>query len=109
VAQTSFISAFARSNTEDENIESIQNSLENTFRSIESCPLLDGHLLEGVSIATGVNTIDHKLGRPIRGWIVTRCNAGLYLPSTHQDGNAHADETLILQFSQAATADIWVF
>jgi len=109
MARDSFISSFTRGSTDNESVNVLQNSLENSFRSIESCPLLDGHLLEGLTIATGVNTIEHKLERPIRGWIVTRCNAGLYLPSTHQEDNAHNDKTLVIQFSQAATADIWVF
>ena len=109
MAQTSFISAFSRVSTEDDRVEGLQNSLESSFRSFQSCPLLDGHLLEDVSLVSGLNTIDHKLGRPIRGWIITRSNGGLHIPSVDQDNNRHDDKTLVIFFSQAATADIWVF
>ena len=72
MAQNSFISPYVRNTTDDESIESVQNSLENSFRSVEACPLLDGHLLEGVELIQGDNEVDHKLGRALKGWILTR-------------------------------------
>lgn len=39
---------------------------------IESNPTLDGRLIEGVSLSAGDNTINHLLGRAIRGWKVCR-------------------------------------
>ena len=110
MAQNSFISPYVRNTTDDESIESVQNSLENSFRSVEACPLLDGHLLEGIELIQGDNEIDHKLGRALKGWILTRQDFDTIIIDKQVD-NENADSILILNSSTAGTAtvDLWVF
>jgi len=72
MAENSFITSYVRSVTGDDRLDSIQNGLENSFRSIEACPLLDGKLLEDVVLAIGDNNVPHKLGREVKGWVITR-------------------------------------
>ena len=110
MAQNSFISSFVRNTTDDESIESVQNSLENSFRSVEACPLLDGHLLEGVKLTQGDNEIDHKLGRVLKGWVLTRQDFDTIIIDKQVE-NRNAGRILILNSSTSGTAtvDLWVF
>lgn len=132
MAQRSFISSFVRSSTTDDGVESVQNSLENTFRSIQPlleevekkvvpCPLLDGHLLEDVSIEYGDNEIAHKLGREIRGWFITRVkgaphyggigNSNIVTLRLYENnaGTESMSELLYLHSNAIAVLDLWVF
>jgi len=111
MAQNSFISPYVRNTTDDESIESVQNSLENSFRSVEACPLLDGHLLEGIDLVNGDNSIAHKLGRELKGWIITRHRETASNIVDRQKTNTATDRTLRLNSSLAGTVtvDIWVF
>jgi hypothetical protein len=112
MAQNSFINTFVRNTSDDERIESVQNSLENSFRSIESCPLLDGHLLEGIELPNGITDIDHKLGRALKGWFLTRTR-NLAGGDICDKQSLHNIEDRILRLSSTyaatITVDIWVF
>ena len=110
MAQNSLITPYVRKTSDNEDIEEVQNSLENIFRSIEACPLLDGHLLEGVKLTQGDNEIDHKLGRGLKGWILTRQDFDTIIIDKQVD-NENADSNLILNSSTSGTAtvDLWVF
>ena len=111
MAQNSFISPYVRNTTDDESIESVQNSLENSFRSVEACPLLDGHLLERIDLVNGDNSISHKLGRELKGWIITRHRETPSNIVDRQKTNPATDRTLLLNSSvgTTVTVDIWVF
>ena len=107
--QNTTLSRFSRKVTYDPETESIQDMIENSFRSVENCPLVDGVLLENIDLAEGDNTIDHKLGRVLRGWVITRQRllSSIY---DKQDENASKDKTLVLNSStaQTVTVDVWV-
>ena len=111
MAQNSLITPYVRKTSDNEDIEQVQNSLENIFRSIEACPLLDGHLLERITLANGDNTISHKLGRKLKGWIITRHRETPSDIIDRQKTNNATDRTLVLNSSVATTivVDIWVF
>ena len=111
MAQNSFISPYVRNTTDNERIESVQNSLENSFRYVEACPLLDGHLLEGVELPNGITDVDHKLGRELKGWIITRHRETPSNIVDRQKTNPATDRTLLLNSSvgTTVTVDIWVF
>ena len=111
MAQNSFISPYVRNTTDDESIEAGQNSLENSFRAVEACPLLDGHLLERIVLVNGDNSISHKLGRELKGWIITRHRETPSNIVDRQKTNPATDRTLLLNSSvgTTVTVDIWVF
>ena len=112
MAQNSFISPYVRNTTDDDSIESVQNSLENSFRSVEACPLLDGHLLEDIELPNGITDVDHKLGRELKGWFLTRTRnlAGGDI-CDKQSLHNETDKILRLSSTYAATitVDLWVF
>lgn len=71
--------------------------------------LIDGALLTGVSLTTGVdNIITHKLGRPIVGYIITQKSADCRIWD-NQLTNEQKDKFLNLETSANVTVDIWVF
>lgn len=111
MAQKSFISPFVRNTSDDGRIESLQNSLENTLRAIEDCPLLDGHLLKDIELANGDNEIEHKLGRSIMGWFITRHRETPSDIIEKETDNDNLDSILLLNSSVGTTitVDIWVF
>lgn len=73
-----------------------------------SCPIMDGVLLEGVSLsATAVDT-PHKLSREWRGYIVMSLSAGETVFAARV--SATSDASFIrLTATGAVTASIWVF
>jgi hypothetical protein len=98
----------ARVQTVSKEINQLQ---ENVIRSVEPVldnPLVDGVLLQSIILLSGGNTINHKLGRRLKGWIVTRIRASATIYDT-QDTNLFPDLTLKLTASANVTVDLYVF
>ena len=112
MAQNSFISSFVRTVTGEDAVESVQNSLENSFRSVEACPLLDGHLLEDIELPNGITDVDHKLGRELKGWFLTRTR-NLAGGDICDKQSLHNETDKILRrsstYAATITVDLWVF
>lgn len=73
-----------------------------------SSPLADASLLSGVVLQSGKNTINHKLGQPLQGYLVVLNSAA----ATFYDGqssNPSPQTTLILNASAATTVSLLVF
>lgn len=71
-------------------------------------PLANPVLLSQISLASGVNTINHTLGAPLQGYIVCLNSAAV----TFYDGqgsNPNPERTLILHASGAAIVSLLVF
>lgn len=75
---------------------------------IISSPLLDGQLLSGIKLVTGVNTINHGLQRKLQGWIIVGISAPITVYD-NQASNQTPNLTLSLTASGAATVALWVF
>lgn len=71
-------------------------------------PILNGRLIENVTLTTGSNTINHKLSRKLVGYIVCLKSANVTLYDT-QTTNTMTDKTLQLTSSGAAVVTLWVF
>lgn len=72
-------------------------------------PLSNGNLLKNVVLSSGVNKVDHKLGRKLQGWVVVRMRnlaASIY---DEQDTSTTPALTLTLISSSAVTIDLLVF
>jgi hypothetical protein len=93
----------------DSNLSRLQSQTKSVLDAITSLPILDGTLLEGVAVVSGSNSINHKLNRKIRGYIVVSKSANI----THYDNIAsdpsNLDTTLTLTCSGTATLKLWVF
>ena len=58
--------------TTDRNVNQLQSNIKQALQPLLINPLLVGITLSNVSLASGANTIIHKLGRTMQGWMVTR-------------------------------------
>lgn len=96
-------------NTQDKDLHLLQTSWSSQLNPLLSFALNNGLLLKNVVLSTGSNTINHKLGRNLQGWFVTRMrNAFVQIYDT-QDSNQMQDKTLTLNSSGSCTIDLIVF
>lgn len=85
-------------------IATLQASVEHAISEVIRNPLLDGVLLENVSLGAGNTKVPHKLDRNLKGFvIVDRSNAATIYRVTKDD------KFLTLNSSAAITVSIWVF
>lgn len=71
-------------------------------------PLNHGRLISSVVLSTTPVNVEHKLGRPLIGWLVVRKNADARVwedQATTVDGS----KFLRLDASAAVTVTLWVF
>ena len=100
--------AYTKLNTQDELQNRIQDNTKKAVASVSSNPIVQGSILSGVSLKSGDNTVDHKLGKKLTGWFIVsiRGAATIY---DKQDSNAQPSQTLVLNSSTAVSVDIFVF
>lgn len=79
-----------------------------TLNPVLANPVISGNILTDVKLIAGSNTINHKLGQKLQGYIVVMNSA----PATFYDlqaTNQHPELTLVLNSSQATTVSLYVF
>jgi hypothetical protein len=102
---------FRRIRSQNNDIRLLQDAVDPVFKGILSSRILDGNLLEDITITGGTPlTIDHKLGRELKGWIVVRQDVSTQIWDS-QDTNPVPSSTLILNATAATvvTINLWVF
>ncbi len=67
-----------------------------------------GQLLPSIVLINGTTSINHKLGRTLIGWFLTRVRGSATIYDA-QDTNPLSDKTLLLVSNAGITVDIWVF
>lgn len=93
--------------TKDDNLNRIQKNIEEAFQPLLSNEVIDGNLLENVSLVSGsVNVIKHGLDRKYRGWIVVdkNANANIYSSTSNVP-----EKTLLLNTTLNCVVSIWIF
>lgn len=94
--------------TENFEINKVQTNINKKFEEVTSNRILQGRLIENVSLAAGTDkTIDHGLGRSAK-WLVVRNSAEGY-PQDKQSTNPTPSQTLVLFSTSARTVDLYVF
>ena len=71
-------------------------------------PVLQNNILKNVSLASGDNVINHKLGRNLVGWQIIRVRAAAIIYDK-QDSNQTPNLTLVLNASAPVVVDLAVF
>lgn len=74
-----------------------------------SNPALASIVLESISLATGANVINHKLGRRLQGWKIVRMRNNFSQVYDTQDANPTPQLTLNLNASADVVVDLEVF
>lgn len=72
-------------------------------------PTLDSSLLQNISLVTGANVINHKLGRNLQGWQTVRYHGSYAQLYDTQDTNQTPSLTLNLNASANVIVDLVVF
>ena len=93
-------------------LQALQANVEKILTPLSRTPYFDGVLLDNVTLlASGVNNVEHKLGRKCRGYFVTSKSAPAdiydYLNNTTFD--AQRDKYLVLSTSADCVVNIWIF
>lgn len=91
-----------------EPLNMLQTRWKSIIDTILGNPSLDSIILPSVSLGSGANVINHRLGRKLTGWRVARLRASATIYDT-QDSNAHPELTLLLTSSAAVVCDLEVF
>lgn len=87
----------------------LQTKWATELNPILTNPVSNGLLLKGIILTTGANVINHKLGRKLQGWVVTRYIGGAASLYDTQDNNGMPQLTLNLTSSANVSVDIYVF
>jgi len=91
--------------TADRVLSQLQTRWKALLDPVIAEPLVGGSLLTGVVLASGANTINHKLGQTPVGWFLVDNNANV----TVYRSQPFNDLTLTLTSSGAATVSLYVF
>lgn len=89
-------------------LDAMQNKWASSLDPMLSNPTLDNLVLKSVPLVVGANVINHKLGRKLQGWKITRQRGPAALYDT-QDTNQMQHLTLILVSDANVTIDLEVF
>lgn len=94
---------------EDQAMNLLQTSWAQQLDPVIRQPLTQGTLLKDVQLASGNNVVNHKLGRKLQGWIITRYRGAAASVYDTQDNNPTPALTLTLNSSASVVVDIYVF
>lgn len=94
--------------SEDKDLMLLQTKWSSQLNKVIDSAMSQGQILKDVSLVSGANIINHKLGRKLIGWYLTRVRANVTVFDT-QDTNQMPDLTLTLTASGNVTVDIFVF
>lgn len=96
-------------NTDIASLAKLQDNVENWAQSVSKNLIVNGVFLGPIPLAAGtVNNIEHKLGRPLKGWIVVGKNSNVDVWDS-QDANVFKSKFLALNCSANVTVNLWVF
>lgn len=89
-------------------LELMQTQWAQQLNPIIANPTVNNLILKNVSLTTGTNVINHKLGRNLQGWKPTRIRASATFYD-QQDTNQTPQLTLVLISSADVIVDLEVF
>lgn len=103
------VKSFRKLNTDDRNLNLVQDNIDNAFNPLTKNELLDGLIITDIDLVTGQdNIINHKLGRKIQGWIVIGKDAAADIYD-NQSSNSLPNLTLLLRTTANCTINLYVF
>lgn len=86
----------------------MQTNWATQLNPVISNPITQGIILKSVALTTGANVVNHRLGRPLQGWIIVRQRSSGTAYDT-QDSNSMPQLTLQLTSSANMIVDLYVF
>lgn len=98
--------ALRRVRSDDDTVRQLQDASDIIFKALASKPLIDGNFLQDIAVTALGISVDHRLGRPYRGWIVAGQDADENIWS---EPTNTPSSTLNLLSSGDVTINLWVF
>ena len=89
----------------DQTMMLMQKQWSSELNPLLANTLVDGELLQNVTLKNGVNTFNHYLGKQMTGWILVDQNAAA---SIFRSAPLNS-QTLTLTSNAALTVSLWVF
>jgi hypothetical protein len=100
---------YERIHAADPDLNRVQQRLQDALLPVMDASIIDGLLITDQDLVSGTTSIiSHKLGRPIRGWIVVGKNAAQHVYDV-QSSNENPEKFLYLTAGGTVTVDLWVF
>lgn len=94
--------------TDDRNVNQLQQNLKQALDPFLKAALLQGYILSDVALSSGDNIIRHGLDRKLQGYITVLANAAATIYDK-QSENTSPETTLILNASAPVTVSLYVF
>ena len=95
--------------TDDPELRMMQDRWKSALDPVLAMPIAGGLILQNVTLASGSNTVNHLLGRKLRGWFPVRWHGAWQQIYDNQDTNNFQDKVLVLVSGGAVTVDLMVF
>lgn len=86
----------------------MQTRWASVIEPLLSNPIVNGAVLRQVSLVSGANVINHKLGRKLQGWLLARKRGAAEIYDT-QDSNNMPNLTLTLTSDAVVSVDLYVW
>jgi hypothetical protein len=90
----------------DDGLRQAQDAEDLIFKYLASKPIIDGNFIPNVLVTTSGVSVDHRLSRPIKGWIIAGKDAG---EDVWSNPTSTPSSTLNLESSGDVTINLWVF
>jgi len=100
--------SFQKLNSENYEIQRLQERVEDVFNAVNASPLPAGRLLADLSVGITTQEFNHGLGRSPLGYFIVRSNNGESV-FDDQENNTKPTRTLRLTATAATTVSLWVF
>ena len=97
-----------RIQTADRVLNMIQDNVSNILDPYSSLEIVQGQILQNVSLVSGTNNIAHKLNRNLIGWFIVRQRSAGTVYDI-QDTNPTSELFLRLVASANMSVDLYVF
>ncbi len=104
--------AFRKIRVKDQQLDDVQTNVANTIAPVLRSLIVDGVLIKSIDLVSGVNRVNHTLGRLPEGWlIVDRNNASTVFKTvpTSAANTITDSSTISLTSSGTVTVSIWFF
>lgn len=95
--------------SDDQSLTLMQSAWASQLDPVLKLPINSGVLLKSVPLLVGQNLVNHRLGRKLQGYFITRMRSIHSDIYDTQDSNRTPDLTLLLNSSAAVVVDILVF
>lgn len=91
----------------DRVLNQVQENVAQALKPLLESSIGSGRVIDSIAIVSGTpKTVEHKLGREFKGWIVVRKNADA---NVWESTSSIPSKTLILNADANVTISIWIF